>query len=305
MHVNWYGGYSPVGRFAWPVILLWIFPIASAIESARNPDRIAFAVCVSSIALQLLLATRWLTVDSLLMARLDVPSWAPMGLYGAVLNRAIWIRLPAFHAFHADTCLRHPANWIAVALALLLLALGWLQPRASRCVRIAWLACFVTAVITVVWVPPPLSPWSISGQKLPGIVGRVDGTARSAIEARDGEGILAFGPYLPLEAGRYELLLCYESDGGDPLRAGRWDVLLGDNQRPLRPSAAGILPASALNGGVLRTEFTVAKKRRVNVFQFRVYYPGRGKLSVHALTLTPVAIGSVKGPRQHPTSCGT
>src|SRR5262245_4791214 len=66
MHINWYGGYSLVGRFAWPVILLWIFPTACAIERARRPDRLCVALCVSSVALQIVLATRWLTVDSML-----------------------------------------------------------------------------------------------------------------------------------------------------------------------------------------------------------------------------------------------
>jgi hypothetical protein len=297
MHVNWYGGISMIGRFAWPAVLLWVFPIACAIEAAGKPERMWTTLFAFCIALQVLFATRWLTVDSLLIARGELPPWAPTGVQGDLLPPAVWLRLPSFKDF--DAYLRHPANWVAVAVALLLAVTGWQTRYPSRA---AWLVSLGVAVAVVAAVPPPLNPWSIAASGLPGLVGQVDGGGRTAIEGRDGEGFLTFGPYAPLAPGRYAATLRYESDGGDALRAAEWQMVLGSYATTKTPIGGGNLPASSTNDGVLSTQLIVPeRRRRRNMFQFRVRYPGSGSLSVRSLTLTPLAIGTARddGPKDN------
>src|SRR5262249_35411095 len=94
MHINWYGGASFVGRFVWPAALLWVFPLAYAVDASLLRQRTWLAIFALAIAWQLVLATQWLPRNRLLVWIANVPSWAPAGVYGRLLDARTWVRLP-------------------------------------------------------------------------------------------------------------------------------------------------------------------------------------------------------------------
>jgi hypothetical protein len=283
MHLNWYGGYCFGGRFAWAGILLWTFPLAAAIDASTKGERFWLLILASSIAFQALLATRWIRTDALLIADLDMPAWVPRGVYASLLP-ASWLRLPSFEDF--DTYLRHPGNWASALGGLLLVTSGWLRRRGGRrLVVMTWATYALAGLLLVAVVPPVLRPWSISAARLSGVTGREDGTARTAVQDRDGEGYLTLGPYLALSPGRYEATVRYGWDGRPSLSPARWEIAFGP-----RLVADGDMPPSAANGGVLTRVFLVRRSlSAAHGFQFRVRYPGHDRLSVRGLTLTPLA----------------
>jgi hypothetical protein len=281
-HPAWYGGFSFAGRFWWAVFALWVFPLAYVVKLLLAKHRIVLlALCGASIANQGWLAGKWLFLDGFLLNR-NVPAWAARSFFD---DTGLLPWMPTFRDF--DSYLKHPANYVAVAVGLFLIISGWLWHRgANRLLAKVWGGFLVVGVATLLLVPPATGSWKLYAIELPSRVGTLDGTSRVAKET-DGPGALIFGPYTTLMAGLYQVTLEYESSETAGLGANHFDIVYGLDTKVVSDVE---LPLSDTNQGTFKCEFPVAASQSLNPpFQFRVNYAGHGNLKVKRLTITPIS----------------
>jgi hypothetical protein len=298
--VYFYGGGSFAGRFGWAAVPLWIFPLSHAVKLLleRNKTIAMVLLCVSSIVLQGLLATKWLLIDGFLFNAATIwnrPHWAsPASFYDSLLGSQFWVRLPMFKDFSFDAYLGHPANYVFVLMGLLLVVSGWLwQRRATRLVGAAWMLFLAAGIGALMLFPPGLVPWSVAGNTLPaGNTGTVVGESRVATEAENGAGLLALSAPAHLPSGKYEVVLEYETEeSASDLPTAQWYIA---SERGSKPIAGGMLPPSTENGGEFKRRFLVREATPLGIPEdravyFSVLYTGSGYLSVERWTITPVS----------------
>ncbi|HJR90726.1 MAG TPA: hypothetical protein VJ782_11270, partial [Aeromicrobium sp.] len=114
---------------------------------------------------------------------------------------------------------------------------------------------------------------------LPTQVGHAKGTAMTAASG-DAPGAVTFGPYLPMQAGTYEVTLEYSSSAPAGKPVGRLDV---------HSSHAGTLAMADLVGTAgeadrVSVRFTV--RRDSPQWEFRTLWNGTGSISIDSLTLS-------------------
>jgi hypothetical protein len=283
MHPAWYGGASFFGRFWWTAAALWIFPLGYAVRFLLKRNELSVLLLLAgSIVLQVWLAAKWLAHDLLLVNR-ELPVWAMRGFYD---DTGVLLRLPTFVDFdNFDLYLKHPSNYLFVLLGLLLIATGWLwQREAVRFSAQVWIVSLALGAGLFFLAPPAVNSWTLAANELSSHVGVLEGAERVATE-KDGAGALVFGPYAMLLAGDYEVTLEYEWDNPPDTAAAHFDIVYGPE---LRLVVDRELPPSHMNNGLLKHRFTVRESQSLDpLFQFRVYYPGRGTLRVKRLTITP------------------
>lgn len=297
-------GASFAGRYWWAVVSLWIFPAAYATELLlrRGLSAALLALCAASVALQAALVSTWLETDlmynnsGLLHNSERTPAWLASTtdfyarLFDPDLRAAdLWLRLPHFR--NVDGFLSHPPNYIFVSFGLLLIASGWLLQRgATRRVGGIWIALLVAGVGALALLVPPVDALSFPARELPGEVGTVQGDSRVATEGETREGHLTFGPNVVPPPGSYELELAYESEGEPDAPAARWDIV---SDAAANTIEGGDLPPSNTNNGMFTIELLVDEALPPGAaLEFRVWYPGRGRLEVKRLTITPLALTS-------------
>ena len=259
------------------------------------------------------------------------PVWQRPGILRELFEANVWLRLPYFHEFD-DYYQQLPnyvavlgclvlvtQGWLMqrkTAAPRLLTAssvrcpvsdycdsVGGAQPgeyahsvvalnRWSRHIPlIGWVA--VVVGLAMIWLTPPkLNPVSLTADRLPGLVGVVNGTARVA-QANTAPGFLTFGPYLRLPPGDYEAELMYTwQPVSDP--PARWDIAFDvpDDSSPLQIAQSGNLAPSIEGERSIRRRFTVSTDEADSGvrMQFRVHYPGHGELTVEGLQIAPLAI---------------
>jgi hypothetical protein len=117
----------------------------------------------------------------------------------------------------------------------------------------------------------------LTASQLPSQIGSVDGEARTAIAGNAPAGVLTFGPYAALAAGKYEVQIGYgPSEGGQS-----WDVVgIGPRQQPLN-IAAGEFPATVQSDAVLKVPIEL--KTAVRGLEVRSKFSGSGRLTVRSL----------------------
>lgn len=136
-------------------------------------------------------------------------------------------------------------------------------------------------------LPHTTAQWD--GAQLPGNIGRVMGSHRLA-NASDAPGFLTFGPYAKASPGAYQFKLVYDSAQASEIEAGRWDVVLMDDNAKLTPVAQGVLSGTAGTEKEIAGDFNIeGPARKVEV---RTYFNGRHDLRVHRLTITRQSLGS-------------
>lgn len=124
----------------------------------------------------------------------------------------------------------------------------------------------------------PKSPLLIWGSRLPSLVGSIQGDKRAAADGTNA-GVLTYGPYATLNAGRYEVTIKYESES----EAGSWDVI----------STAGVLATGSIpdsHGAVGDIVVTIDLPNDANDFQVRTFYSGHGRLAVESLRIKPLSM---------------
>lgn len=281
-HTAWYGGYSFAGRFHWTVAPLWVFPLAYTVKSLLKENRLALMLLVTaSIALQVWLAMKWVFQDGFLVIQ-KVPVWASHSFYD---DTGLLFELPSFKDF--DIYLRDPANYLFVALGLLLVVTGWLWQRGKkRLLSNLWIAFAVFGLSALMLLPAPAGSLTYKPHELPRQIGNNDGLVRVATE-KDGAGMLIFGPYVQLIAGLYEVSVEYESsDTREPV-VGHFDVVYSPGVRLVSEAD---LPSADMNDGLFKYRFPVRDEQSLDAhFEFRIWYAGRGTLRIKSMTLAPVS----------------
>jgi hypothetical protein len=283
MHTALYGGHSFYGRFWWPVLGLWIFPLAYTVRVLLTKARFLLILCVmSSIAFQAWLATKWITHDSFLVNR-NLPLWASHSFLEGT-------KLPGYLPLFVDfnTYLKQPANYVVVAFGVLLMVTAASRRLGARRFLIpVWLAFFITAISVIIYIPPaPFGTWFFQACDLPSKFGTIEGFDR-VVNDKEGQGIFTYGPYVKLKPGIYKVKLNYES-ARSIVAPGRFSVIYNQGNEVVGAE----LPADT-NNGMCEQVFEVNDSQSLNsLFEFRVSYNGRGYLKVKSITLTPVSLAA-------------
>jgi len=282
-HMAWYGGYSFVGRFHWTVAPLCVFPLAYAVKALlKEKQRLVLMLIVAaSIILQVWLAIKWVFRDGFLIIE-KVPVWASKSLYD---DTGLLFQLPIFKDF--DTYLRDPANYIFVALGLLIAISGWLWQRGKKSLLgKLWIAFAAIGLSVLALVPAPVGSLTYKPHELPRNIGSNDGLIRVATE-KDQPGALMYGPYVQLLTGLYEVNLEYESADTPEAIVGHFDVVYSPGVRLVGEAD---LPSSEANNGLFKYRFSVRDSQSLTShFEFRVWYTVHGTLRMKSLTIVPVS----------------
>jgi hypothetical protein len=118
---------------------------------------------------------------------------------------------------------------------------------------------------------------AISAKQLPSLVGNVEGDARVAIGGQTPEGLLSFGPYASMMAGKY----LAEIEYGPSEDAQTWDIIVGN-----RTIAKGVFDqTSAISA---RVTVPVELATDTNGFQVRSRFSGSGRLVVRSVIIRVV-----------------
>ncbi len=292
-HPVWYGGYSLAGRFAWPLALLWCFPLLVAVRrllAARQGAWLAGAFAVAFVGQMLFgwIALRlpfYLYNDGLSPA----DPWLRRNPY------ADWLRLgpaqvarflPSFRALPGS--LLAPANLVDYGVVLACLASGWaLAARRRTVAALAWLAAGLLAVAIFAGRPGPLAPATYSPDRLRGEASAlVDGERRSAPDA---SGLVVVGAESRVGPAEYEVIIEYETG---PEADGRltWQCVVAVSGRPARrvPVGGGPLPPSAANGGRLAGRCRVGPELTSGKFEIDVVSSGGAAVAVRRMSFVPV-----------------
>jgi hypothetical protein len=114
-----------------------------------------------------------------------------------------------------------------------------------------------------------------TGDRLPGLIGEVVGTARIVSEGTHGPGIASYGPYVDLPAGEYRVNIDYEATAP----GSRWDVgRFSEPQNPLT-LASGELPAATPG----RLDVHVKLAKPVRQVEARTWFSGKGTLKIEQI----------------------
>jgi hypothetical protein len=272
-------GNSFAGRYQWDFAPLWVFPLAHFMAwllRQRGGRILAALVLASASLLQLGYAWRWLTGTVGLFTPWGRPPWA---------IATFWLEL-RWHLPWFGTSSQLVDYWPNVSWLVLtiLLALGGLRLGADHKGSGLSLALLLPG-IALVSVPQPASfpPLDYPGSALFKTTGRDDGQRRLARHGEHAAGALAFGPYVDLPPGCYDVALHYRAAYQREDDTARWDWA---SQSGATVLAGGLLPAGA-EGATLRRQLRVPARKVLSRFEVRVWYPGRGDVSVDRLTITP------------------
>ncbi|RZI43625.1 hypothetical protein EGT07_07580 [Herbaspirillum sp. HC18] len=96
-------------------------------------------------------------------------------------------------------------------------------------------------------------------------------------------GVLSFGPYIILPAGRYHYTIDYVSRSDPSQQVGRWDVVMDGAAGAVRELAAG--PMYGTEGAPARIEGTFTSGGAKEPLEIRTFFAGHGDLQVAGIVL--------------------
>ena len=231
-------GGMPLGRLNWGGMWLWLLPIGWWISVERSSlDRHIRPAVLTALAYQTVLAFRWIpSPTALFLAPRANNVWARDSLFPLPARYVV----PHFYSDAGDgwwvmRYLEYLPNLIWVAAAVLLTVTGWMwSARGRRRLRPIWIGGIAVAALLLP-VEPTADTESPADDGLHGpmvqsiqstfprrfeaermtpmqtadrttrLDGRAsDGRARNADGGRP-DGLITFGPYLDLNAGRYRI----------------------------------------------------------------------------------------------------
>jgi hypothetical protein len=284
LHPVWYGGYSFVGRFGSPNVLLWAIPIAYGARAVfRDGSYLPRVFAALSLVFQAVLADSWLWVHenrfnhSIWERAHPECVWAYNSIYPALMKTY----LPYWQPFTAFW--RYPANISALILAGGALAAGWLwQARKRQALQcLAGAALLAISLPLVATIRFPAVVWK--GDEIRGLIGSSDGERRVAEEGRDASGLLAKTPDLFLAPGKYRVSVDCLADGD----AGCVAAVAFHNEMSTT-ILYQVTPASAPVDHDIGS-FCISQTQCKRPSSVAVWYKGRGKVSVGSLCVEKVA----------------
>ncbi len=119
---------------------------------------------------------------------------------------------------------------------------------------------------------------SITGEKKNSII---------IVKHRSKKGVITFGPYAILPAGKYRFDIVYKSSEAESVTVGSWDVAvaLKGNAKQIK---AGMLMGTNSKDGSIGQIFTIPQEIENNTVEIRTFYNGVGNIIIKSLTITKV-----------------
>lgn len=311
-----FGGGGPAGRFGWSAMWLWIIPIGIWIVGERQTiARYVRPMVLTAFAYQVALAIRWLPAPDGLISRQSELVWARRSLFPVSARYS----LPSFYFWESADYLHYLPNLIWMAVALLLVATGflWPHPAARARLRSVWICGSVLAALLLpveptadsesptddglhdavalgLWSDIPrrfeaerMTPMSMAAETTLSDPLASGGRARGSTPIRS-DRFLLFGPYVSLDRGRYRvevaLRLAAPAATGN---AARFEVTA---ERGRTMIAAMEVPAVRLpdDGTYTTATITFETDERLRDVEFRVVAHPDFSLLVDYVDLTPV-----------------
>lgn len=134
----------------------------------------------------------------------------------------------------------------------------------------------------------------IKGSGLFGSVGDIYGESRVAEEGRDKEGFLAYGPYLSLTEGYYEIDIHYSYSSETPGTGGFIEVSFD-----LRKSIIRQVAIAPVKNGVVTVPFWVGPGFKGSLMEVPVYFSGKGRLTLDKVEIRTTSNGGgIAGERR-------
>jgi hypothetical protein len=274
-----YGGFSFAGRYEWDLAPLWLFPlghvVAWVLERRRGTTALA-ALFGASGAAQLAFAWNWVGVGGFLIQNTTRPLWTLPSFYGSL---SPW--LPLFG--RPEIMHLHWPNWIWVMVVLLAIAAVESVASGRRTLAAAIAVTALLALSGLALMPRVNEPLALTGSDLFKTTGRDDGTDRIASGERDAAGFLIFGPYIFLPSGCYEAALTYQAESGPDAPPPIWETVAAGTLLE-----RGTLPPAGADG-LFRKAIRVTSGHSLTRFEFRVWFPGTGRMRISRWSITPDA----------------
>lgn len=132
--------------------------------------------------------------------------------------------------------------------------------------------------------PDSSRTWEAS--KLPSNVGEKKDTS-IMIKQGAKKGIITFGPYAVLPAGKYKFDYSYISPETNNTIIGNWDVGVTLSKDSKQINKGVLLGTNNQNGHIIQ-EFTILKEYSNQKIEIRNYYNGIGDLTIRSLTITRI-----------------
>lgn len=282
MHPAWYGGFSFFGRFAWSGAAIFILPTLYGLADLWKINQKAFWRLLMGCGLIqiFLIGPRFYIGDSIYKIDGDIPLFSYENLYSVIGDY-----LPALYSVH--WAYYYPVNWGWALMVFSLLVVGifvWGRDsiRFDLITGKVLLSCGLVIAAAATFGRRPPQEIVYQGASLPSRVGQIIGSDRVANAAvGDQSNFVTFGPYAALSHGYYKINLAYSSQLPVDADVGQLEIcIIGE---------AECLGQASLNGtgGVQKivSMSLISKRLRKKNYEFRVWWNGKGDLSVQKLIL--------------------
>ena len=277
LHPAWYGGWSFSGRFGWSAAIVFTLPVIHGLLQLAKANRHIFHAIVSlAVLMQAYFYWQYTATNISLYNKA-----ATTGVDGySIFYFPIQAWLPML--YNSGWAFGYNPNyaWLLVTVSLVLA--GFLAGARQRAFISVVLAAGIAGIVGSAFLP---SAWPTEriyqAKDLPSQVGRIDGASRVVEPGMHGAGYASFGPYVPLNKGRYTLLVKYSSTAPADQVVGKFDVLDG--------TAGALYSERALygTGGELRVvevPFEVTLWMR-HAHEFRNFWHGQHEFRLHEIGL--------------------
>ena len=278
MHPAWYGGFSVSGRVGWTGEALFALPaIYGTLQLIdQYPRQMKLALSV--------------------LAAFQVYCFVLYGLLGeSTYNRGVFAWPYGYSLFYypfgvafpllynANWAVTYLPNYVWVALALMLIAVGFQGPKWGR--RLGW-GISAGAVLVVlsgffgvaaIGGDAPIYPAAV----LPSQSGRLVDGVWVAEAGTDAPGYVTFGPYVALRWGAYDVSFEYSSAAAADTTVGTFDIY--------DTSTGGVIEHLPI-AGTANAKTTVhasfhLSNLAANMFEFRTYWNGKSSIGLDAIGL--------------------
>jgi hypothetical protein len=286
-----YGGPTFPGRYDWDFAALWIFPLAHLLAWAlrqRGGKTAVALVLAATASVQVACAWYWARGAIPLITVWDRPVWAMATFYPGLRRYLPWFGRPA-------QMLDFWPNYSWTIFALVLILVGVRLARRRKPGFGVFALLLPAAGLVAIPQPTDRSPLTFAGRAFFKTTGSDEDQLRVAHGGKDGAGVLAYGPYVNLPPGCYEVGLSYRAVYANDGEPSRWDWAVKDGAIVLAAGDLDTAPA----GKLVANELLVPPGGYLSRFEVRVWYPGTGDVAVEKLTITPRARcdGAVRAPR--------
>lgn len=287
LHINWYGGSSFAGRFAWAgsltILPIVIFGLIKILQDTKKKGITLISILV---------AINLVTYATYTFHKFDFYNMASSKEYAesiwlsSYVSFLPWIDnfLPALYDSSRAFVYTPNASFLIFSIGLLILGFFYnrnllygFYKRLNLFIIISFAFIFVSGVTSV--LPEKAKVWSASN--LSSEIGEVLDDSRTTFSTLSQSGFLTYGPYIKLKKGKYRFTLTLDAHRQGTGPVGWWDVyILSKNKILLKGDINSSNQRQSIEG-----TFKIDSNTARNVVEIRTFYLGKGELTVHSLVL--------------------